>query len=88
MLRIVEFGERKRYVVMQTKQFEHVWATSLMDGWKDAMGDGPLQWFLPFKMSPCKKRTRVGEYKWGEVVYDMARKYEEDNPGVRLALLR
>lgn len=72
---------------MQTKPLEHPWYTSLMMGWKDTMGNNPIDWFLPIKQSPCKQRTRRGEFEWGEVVFDMARKYEADNPGARLALL-
>jgi palmitoyltransferase len=59
----------------------------MMQGWTDTMGTSPLDWLLPVKNSPSKKRSRSGEFRWGEVVYDMAKKYERDNPGARLALL-
>lgn len=51
------------------------------------MGYSFLEWALPIKMSPCKEKSRGGEFKWGHVVYDMAAKYERENPGVKLALL-
>ncbi|KAH8725453.1 palmitoyltransferase PFA5 [Phaeosphaeriaceae sp. PMI808] len=87
VLRTVERSNGRVFVVMQTKPFQHPWATSLMQGWSDTMGDKPLDWFLPLKHSPCKYKSRSGEFRWGEVVYDMARKYQKDNPGLRLALL-
>lgn len=87
VLRTIEKASGRRYVVMQTKPFEHPWYTSLLMGWKDNMGDSVIDWFLPIKQSPCKKRSRQGEFEWGEVVFDMARQYERDNPEIRLALL-
>lgn len=87
VLRTVQRSSGRTYVVMQTKPFEHPWYTSLMMGWKDTMGNNAIDWFLPIKQSPCKQRSRRGEFEWGEVVYDMARKYESDNPGTQLALL-
>lgn len=87
VLRTFQRGSGKTYVVMQTKPLEHPWYTSLMMGWKDTMGTTFLDWVLPIKQSPCKQRSRRGEFEWGEVVYDMARKYEADNPGTRVALL-
>ena len=83
----VQRSSRRSYVVMQTKPLEHPWYTTLMMGWKDTMGTHFIDWILPFKHSPCKRRTRRGEFEWGEVVYDMARRYEADNPGIRLAIL-
>lgn len=87
VLRIVQRSRGRKFVVMQTLPFQHPWATTLMQGWKDTMGESPIEWFLPLKMSPCKKKSRSGEFRWGEVVYDMARKYQKENPGTRLALL-
>lgn len=87
VLATVTRASKRSYVVMQTKPFEHPWYTSLMQGWKDTMGHGILDWLLPFKQSPCKNRSHRGEFAWGEVVYDMARMYEEKHPEVRLALL-
>lgn len=58
-----------------------------MSGWKDNMGHSIVDWLLPLKQSPCKQRSQRGEFEWGGVVYDMAKKYEADNPGIRLALL-
>lgn len=80
-------GADRQYVVMQTKPYEHPWYTTLMKGWRDTMGTSVIDWFLPFKQSPCKQKSRRGEFEWGEVVYDMARKYEADNPGTKVALL-
>jgi palmitoyltransferase len=77
----------RQYVVMQTKPMEHPWYTSLMKGWRDTMGTSVVDWFLPFKQSPCKQRSRRGEFEWGEVVFDMARTFEANNPGAKLALL-
>ncbi|KAF7455335.1 Palmitoyltransferase [Pyrenophora tritici-repentis] len=76
----------RSYVVMQTRTMEHPWYTTLMKGWKDTMGNNIIDWFLPFRQSPCKQRSHQGEFEWGEVVYDMARMYEKKT-GVRLALL-
>lgn len=87
VLRIVQRSSGRHFVVMQTKPFQHPWSTTLMQGWKDAMGNGPLEWLLPFKMSPSRERSRGGEFRWGEVIYDMAAKYERENPGARLAIL-
>lgn len=87
VLRIVQKGAGCTFVVMQTKPFEHPWYTSLMSGWKDTMGNSFIDWFLPIKQSPCKQRSQGGEFEWGGVVYDMAKKYEADNLGTRLALL-
>jgi palmitoyltransferase len=87
VLRIVQRSGGRRFVVMQSKPYQHPWATTLMQGWKDTMGESPIEWLLPIKMSPCKKKSRSGEFRWGEVVYDMARKYQKENPGTRLALL-
>lgn len=72
---------------MQTKPFEHPWYTSLMKGWKDTMGLRVPDWFLPMKHSPSKQRSQRGEFQWGEVVYDMAKQYEAQNPGTKLAIL-
>ncbi|KAF1941390.1 zf-DHHC-domain-containing protein [Clathrospora elynae] len=83
----VQRSASRKYVVMQTKPMEHPWYTTLMMGWKDTMGNSAIDWFLPFKQSPCKQKSRKGEFEWGEVVYDMARKYEADNPDTQLALL-
>lgn len=77
----------KSFVVMQTKPFQHPWAASYMLCWKDTMGESVLDWFLPLKNSPCKQKSRSGEFRWGELVYDMAQKYQKDNPGAQLALL-
>lgn len=87
VLRTIQRSAERYYVVMQTKALEHPWYTSLMQGWEDTMGNNVIDWFLPIKQSPCKQRSRRGEFEWGEVVYDMARQYERDNPGTRLALL-
>ncbi|KAF2818367.1 palmitoyltransferas-like protein pfa5 [Ophiobolus disseminans] len=87
VLRFVERSGGRNFVVMQNKPFQHVWSTSMMRGWKDAMGESPLEWFLPLKNSPWKQKSRRGEFRWGEVVYDMAKKFEKDNPGARLAIL-
>ncbi|KAF1849171.1 palmitoyltransferase PFA5 [Cucurbitaria berberidis CBS 394.84] len=83
----VQRGAGRTSVVMQTKTLEHPWYTTLMTGWKDTMGNSFIDWILPFRQSPCKQRSHRGEFEWGEVVYDMAKKYEADNPGTRLALL-
>jgi palmitoyltransferase len=77
----------RMFVVMQTKPFQHPWSANLMDGWKDTMGESVVDWFLPIRNSPCKQKSRTGEFRWGHVVYDMARKYQKDNPGAQLALL-
>jgi palmitoyltransferase len=74
-------------VVMHTNPFQHPWSSSLMNGWKDTMGTSFVDWILPLKYSPCVQKTRRGEFRWGEVVYDMARKYEKEHPGARLAVL-
>jgi palmitoyltransferase len=87
ILTTVTRPSKRSYVVMQTKPFEHPWYTSLMQGWKDTMGNGIIDWLLPLKQSPCKSRSYRGEFEWGEVVYDMARMYEEKHPETRLALL-
>ncbi|KAL6705688.1 palmitoyltransferase pfa5 [Coniothyrium glycines] len=83
----VQRSSGKSYAVMQTQALEHPWYTGLLSGWKDTMGTNVIDWFLPLRQSPCKQRGRHGEFTWGEVVYDMARKYEADNPGTHLALL-
>jgi palmitoyltransferase len=77
----------RSYVVMQTKPMEHPWYTTLMQGWKDTMGANILEWLLPLRQSPCKQKSHKGEFEWGEVVYDMARMYEEKHPGTSLAIL-
>jgi palmitoyltransferase len=87
VLRTVRRSGGRMFVVMQTKPFQHPWSTTLMEGWKDTMGLTPIDWFLPLRHSPCKQRDRSGEFRWGEVVYDMATKYQKDNPGAQLALL-
>jgi palmitoyltransferase len=87
VLRTVRRSGGRMFVVMQTKPFQHPWSTTLMEGWKDTMGTSPLDWFLPLRHSPCKQKGRSGEFTWGEVVYDMAEKYQKDNPGAQLALL-
>jgi palmitoyltransferase len=87
VLCIVQRSSGRSYAVMQTQAMEHPWYTGLLSGWKDTMGTNIIDWILPLKQSPCKTRSRRGEFEWGEVVYDMARKYEADNPGTRLALL-
>lgn len=87
VLRMVRRSGGRMFVVMQTKPFQHPWSTSMMEGWKDTMGESPLDWFLPLRHSPCKQRSRSGEFRWGEVVYDMASKYQKDNPGAQLAIL-
>jgi palmitoyltransferase len=83
----VQRSSERTYVVMQTKPLEHPWYTDLMSGFRDTMGDRVIDWFNPFKLSPCKQKTHQGEFQWGGVVYDMAKKYEEDNPGTQLAIL-
>ncbi|KAH7091644.1 DHHC palmitoyltransferase-domain-containing protein [Paraphoma chrysanthemicola] len=87
VLRITQRSGGRSFVVMQTKPFQHPWSTTMMQGWTDTMGASFLQWVLPIQHSPSKKRSRSGEFRWGEVVYDMAKKYQRDNPGARLALL-
>jgi palmitoyltransferase len=77
----------RSYVVIQTKPMEHPWYTTLMQGWKDTMGENILDWLLPLRQSPCKQKSRRGEFEWGEVVYDMAKMYEEKHPGTNLAIL-
>ncbi|KAK1918134.1 hypothetical protein P3342_000854 [Pyrenophora teres f. teres] len=86
ILTTVTRASGRSYVVMQTKTMEHPWYTTLMQGWKDTMGTNMIDWFLPFRQSPCKERSHRGEFEWGEVVYDMARMYEKKTD-VRLALL-
>lgn len=73
--------------MMQTKPDQHPWYTTLMTGWKDVMGNNVSEWLTPIKHSPYKRKTHRGEFEWGELVYDMARQYEAQNPGVKLALL-
>jgi len=51
------------------------------------MGNNVFEWLTPIKHSPYKRKTHRGEFEWGELVYDMARQYEAQNPGVKLALL-
>jgi palmitoyltransferase len=87
VLRTVRRSSGRMFVVMQTKPFQHPWSTTLMEDWKDTMGSSPLDWFLPLKHSPCTRKGRSGEFKWGEVVFEMAAKYQKDNPGAELALL-
>ena len=87
VLTTIQRGPGRVYVVMQTKPQEHPWYTSLMRGWKDVMGNTIFEWVTPFKHSPYRKKTQRGEFEWGELVYDMARQYEAQNPGVKLALL-
>jgi palmitoyltransferase len=87
VLRTVRGSTGEMFVVMQTMQFQHPWSGTMMEGWKDTMGRSPLDWFLPLRHSPCTQKDRGGEHKWGFVVYDMAAKYEKENPGARLALL-
>ncbi|KAI4611757.1 hypothetical protein J4E83_008008 [Alternaria metachromatica] len=77
----------RSYVVMQTKPLEHPWYTTLLQGWKDTMGNSIIDWLLPFRQSPCKQKSHRGEFEWGEVVYDMAKMYEKKNPGASLAIL-
>ncbi|KAF2846123.1 palmitoyltransferase PFA5 [Plenodomus tracheiphilus IPT5] len=87
VLRTVQRSTGRTYVVMQTKPLEHPWYTSLRQGWDDTMGTSIVDWFLPFKQSPCLQKSRQGEFAWGEVVYEMADQYEKQNPGSKLALL-
>jgi palmitoyltransferase len=77
----------RSYVVIQTKPMEHPWYTTLMQGWKDTMGENIIDWLLPFRQSPCKQKSHRGEFEWGEVVYDMAKMYEDKYPGTSLAIL-
>lgn len=87
VLTTVQRGPGRIYVVMQTKPDQHPWYTTLMTGWKDVMGNNVSEWLTPIKHSPYKRKTHRGEFEWGELVYDMARQYEAQNPGVKLALL-
>lgn len=87
VLRTVQRSTGRTYAIIQTKPLEHPWYTSLRQGWNDTMGTSVVDWFLPLKQSPCKQRSRRGEFVWGGVVYDMAEQYEKQNPGVKLALL-
>jgi palmitoyltransferase len=77
----------RSYAVMQTKPMEHPWYTTLLQGWQDTMGMNVLDWLLPLRQSPCKRKSHRGEFEWGEVVYDMARMYEKKHPGTTLAIL-
>lgn len=87
VLTTVQRSSERTYVVMQTKPNQHPWYTSLMVGWKDVMGNNIFDWLTPVKHSPYKQKTHRGEFEWGELVYDMAKQYEAQNPGVKLALL-
>ncbi|KAI8938141.1 hypothetical protein NX059_005807 [Plenodomus lindquistii] len=87
VLRTVQRNTGRTYVVMQTKSLEHPWYTSLRKGWEDTMGTSVIDWFLPLKQSPCRQKSRSGEFAWGAVVYDMAEQYEKQNPGTKLAIL-
>lgn len=87
VLRTVQGSNGNMFVVMQTMQFQHPWAGTMMEGWQDTMGRTPLDYFLPLRHSPSTQKDRSGEHKWGFVVYDMAAKYEKENPGAQLALL-
>lgn len=87
VLTTIQRGSGRNYVVMQTKANEHPWYTSLMRGWTDVMGGNMLDWLTPIRHSPYKRKSHRGEFEWGELVYDMAKQYEKDNPGVHLALL-
>jgi palmitoyltransferase len=87
VLQTVRRSNGRMFVVMQTMPFQHPWSGTMMDGWKETMGNTPLDWFLPLRHSPCTKKERSGEHNWGYVVYDMAQKYEKDNPGAQLTLL-
>ncbi|KAF3031118.1 palmitoyltransferase pfa5 [Didymella keratinophila] len=87
VLTTVQRSVDRTYVVMQTQPNEHPWYTSLMMGWRDVMGNNVFDWFTPIKHSPYKQKGHRGEFEWGELVYDMAKQYERQNPGVKLALL-
>ena len=87
VLTTIQRSADRTYVVMQTQPNEHPWYTSLMMGWKDVMGNNVFDWFTPIKHSPYKQKGHRGEFEWGELVYDMAKQYERQNPGVKLALL-
>lgn len=87
VLTTIQRNVDRTYVVMQTKPHEHPWYTSLMTGWKDVMGANVFEWLTPIKHSPYKQKSHRGEFEWGELVYDMAKQYERQNPGVKLAIL-
>lgn len=87
VLTTVQRGADRTYVVMQTHPNEHPWYTSMMMGWRDVMGNSVFDWLTPISYSPYKRKSHRGEFEWGELVYDMAKQYERQNSGVKLALL-
>jgi palmitoyltransferase len=78
----------REYVVFQTQPFDHPWDLGNWDNFMSIMGKGPLEWFIPLKMSPCVTHTDVrGEFPWSRLVLEMAAAWEADNQGKRVRLL-
>ncbi|KAJ4299803.1 palmitoyltransferase pfa5 [Kalmusia sp. IMI 367209] len=88
VLREVRRSDGREYVVFQTQPLVHPWDLGSMENLRSVMGDGLLQWILPFQMSPCVKHEDVrGEYGWSRAVLDMAHDWERDHPDRRITLL-
>jgi palmitoyltransferase len=78
----------RTYIVVQTQPFDHPWDLGNWANFTSVMGKGPLDWFVPLKMSPCVEHTDVqGEFAWSRAVLDLASAWETENPGRRVNLL-
>ncbi|KAF2680504.1 zf-DHHC-domain-containing protein [Lentithecium fluviatile CBS 122367] len=88
VIRQITREDGREYIVIQTQPFDHPWDLGSWANFTSIMGHGPLEWFIPLKMSPCAQHTDVkGEYPWGRVVLDLAAAWEAENPRRRVRLL-
>ena len=78
----------REYIVIQTQPFDHPWDLGNWENFVSIMGKGPLDWFIPLRMSPCVQHFDVkGEFPWSRMVLDLAATWEAENPGRKVRLL-
>ncbi|KAK3215694.1 hypothetical protein GRF29_8g821737 [Pseudopithomyces chartarum] len=88
VLKEVKLDDGREYVVFQTQPFVNPWDIGSKDNLRSIMGNGIIQWLLPFQKSPCIRHDDVrGEFGWSRAVIDMAAEWERDHQDRRVTLL-
>lgn len=71
----------RSYAIVRTDMGENPWDLGAYRNWKSVMGNSPLDWFLPIKMSPCvSHESNESFYEMGPLYYQLRARYGLPEP--------
>lgn len=66
----------RKFAILQFKSSDNPWSLGVARNWKSVMGNGPLEWFLPIRHSPCCDHDSMNsDYPTGRALTKLKKRF-------------